>query len=171
MKQPIGPLMLSFAKLLVSILASQLRMQHARTCTIHITLPGQQCLHQHVYTLQHAQLANYVLMLLSSCATSGDSKQTARPVFPNAHEHQPGSRALSEQHAIPEHLLTNKQAAALLSGIPAHLRAAKAQHRESILQLSEPAVEAEPGKKSCYVPEGMIVKAGVHELGGRGPVQ
>lgn len=108
-------------------------------------------------------------MLLSPCAMSGDSKQTARAVFPHDHEHQPAGRALSEPHAIPEHLLTNKQAAALLSGIPAHLRAAKAQHRESILQLSEPGSEAEPGKKSCYIPRGKTMK--VLELRGWGQGQ
>ena len=82
----------------------------------------------------------------------GDSKQPPGAAFPHENEHQPASRLLTEQRSIPERLLTNKQASALLSGIPAHLRAAKAQHRESFLQLTEPGVEAEPGMQSyCFL--------------------
>lgn len=110
-------------------------------------------------------------MFLSPCAASGDSKQSAGVVFPHEHEHQPTGRALSEPHAIPEHLLTNRQATALLSGIPAHLRAAKAQHRELILQLSEAGLEAEPGKKSGYILKGMTVNVMVLELGVEGKGQ
>lgn len=88
-------------------------------------------------------------MLFSLCATLGDSAQPPRTAFAYETERQPASRVLSEQNAIPECLLTNKQAAALLSGIPAHLRVAKAQHRDSFLQLAEPALEKEPGMQSC----------------------
>ena len=84
-------------------------------------------------------------MVFSLCAILGDSKQPARAVITQGHNHQPASRVVSEQHAIPERLLTNKQAAALLSGVPAHLAAAKAQHRESFLQLAEPDLETEQG--------------------------
>ena len=41
-----------------------------------------------------------------------------------------GVPAASAQHAIPERLLTSKQASALLSGIPPNMRAAKTRHRE-----------------------------------------
>lgn len=111
------------------------------------------CCTQHI---KHSMVSRDICinMSLSPCVTSGDSKQPAKAVFPHDLEHQAASRALSEPCVIPEHLLTNKQAAALLSGIPAHLRAAKAQHRESILQLSEPGLEAEPGIKLCYIQGG-----------------
>lgn len=41
-----------------------------------------------------------------------------------------GVPAASAQHAIPERLLTSKQASALLSGIPPNMRGAKTRHRE-----------------------------------------
>ena len=92
-------------------------------------------------------------LLLSTClfslyAALGDSTLPPRAPFPHENELQP-ARGPTEQHAIPERLLTNKQAAALLSGIPAHLRVAKAQHREAFLQLAEPGLEKEPGRQSC----------------------
>ena len=109
-------------------------------------------------------------MVFSLCAVPGDSKQPARAVTTQGHNqaHQPASRVVSEQHAIPERLLTNKQAAALLSGVPAHLTAAKAQHRESFLQLAEPDMEPEQGMQSCNVPRGYDRKKwGAGGTGGR----
>ena len=93
-------------------------------------------------------------MALSLCAIPGDFKQPARAVITEGPHHQTASRVVSEQHAIPERLLTNKQAAALLSGVPAHLVVAKAQHRESFLQLTEPDLGTEPGMQLCNVAQG-----------------
>lgn len=95
-----------------------------------------------------AQQAAPAKMLLSLCALLGDSPQRPTTAFSLDSELQPARRVPSEQHAIPERLLTNKQAAALLSGIPAHLRVARAQHRESFLHLAEPGPEGEPGMHS-----------------------
>lgn len=55
-----------------------------------------------------------------------------------------GVPAASAQHAIPERLLTSKQASALLSGIPPNMRDAKTRHRE----LLQPA-DLESGVFEC----------------------
>lgn len=109
------------------------------------TWHAEACSHKCMLTTPHSKT------LSSLCATLGDSTQPTRTAFAYETELQQASRLLSEQHAIPERLLTNQQAAALLSGIPAHLRVAKAHHRESFPQLAEPGLEKEPGVQFCVL--------------------
>ncbi len=85
-----------------------------------------------------AQLASGTSATISSAADRDLWQRLASPAsFAQMHKTNLGSPAAPAQHAIPERLLSSKQASALLSGIPPHIRAAKMKQQESLLQPAE----------------------------------
>ena len=89
-----------------------------------------------------AQLASGTSATIFSAPDRDSWQRLASPAsFAQMHKTNLGSPAAPAQHAIPESLLSSKQASALLSGIPPHIRAAKMKQQESLLQPTE----SEPG--------------------------
>jgi len=84
------------------------------------------------------QLASGIATTTSSVADRDSWQRLASPAsFAQMHKANLGSPAAPTQHAIPERLLSSKQASAFLSGIPPHIRAAKMKQQESLLQPAE----------------------------------
>jgi hypothetical protein len=84
------------------------------------------------------QLASAASATSFSVADRDSWQRLASPAsFAQMHKANLGSPAAPAQHAIPERLLSSKQASALLSGIPPHIRAAKMKQQESLLQPAE----------------------------------
>ena len=84
------------------------------------------------------QLALGIGTTTSSVVDRDSWQQIASPAsFAQMHKASLGSPAAPAQHAIPARLLSSKQASALLSGIPPHIRAAKMKQQESLLQPAE----------------------------------
>ena len=69
---------------------------------------------------------------------TGDSPARPRTAFPQAHTQQPAYRVPKTEDAVSERLLTNKQASALLSGLPSQSKAARLKQRELLTSLAEP---------------------------------
>jgi len=84
------------------------------------------------------QLASATSSASSSVADRDSWQRLASPAsFAQMHKANLGLPAAPAQHAIPERLLSSKQASALLSGIPPHIRAAKMKQQEALLQPAE----------------------------------
>jgi len=84
------------------------------------------------------QLASATSSASSSVADRDSWQRLASPAsFAQMHKANFGLPAAPAQHAIPERLLSSKQASALLSGIPPHIRAAKMKQQEALLQPAE----------------------------------
>jgi len=84
------------------------------------------------------QLASATSATSSSVADRESWQRLASPAsFAQMHKANLGLSAAPAQHTIPERLLSSKQASALLSGIPPHIRAAKMKQQESLLQPAE----------------------------------
>ncbi len=80
------------------------------------------------------------------CGDASDQQLGISVSSRNLHKPPLGVPAASTQHAIPERLLTSRQAAALLSGIPPNMRAARMKQRESFLQPADPVPSMEYGE-------------------------
>ncbi|KAA6424148.1 MAG: hypothetical protein FRX49_06107 [Trebouxia sp. A1-2] len=92
------------------------------------------------------QLASAASATISSVADRDSWQRLASSAsFAQMHKANLGLPAAPAQHAIPERLLSSKQASALLSGIPPHVRAAKMKQQESLLQPAEFEPEAWQG--------------------------
>ena len=95
-------------------------------------------------TVPAEQLASATSSTIPSVADRDSWQRLASPAsFAQMHKASLGLPAAPAQHAIPERLLSSKQASALLSGIPPHIRAAKMKQQESFLQPAE----FEPGTR------------------------
>ena len=88
---------------------------------------------------QQRAAAEQLASATSASVADRDSRQRiASPAtFAQMHKASLGLPAAPAQHAIPERLLSSKQASALLSGIPPHIRAAKMKQQEALLQPAE----------------------------------
>ncbi|DBA75297.1 TPA: Leucine-rich repeat-containing protein 49, variant 3 [Trebouxia sp. C0004] len=92
------------------------------------------------------QLVSATSATISSAADRDSWQQLASPAcFAQMHKAYLGLPAAPAQHAIPERLLSSKQASALWSGIPPHIRAAKMKQQESLLQPADFEQEAWQG--------------------------